>query len=85
MSEEKWRIEAVKECNKLGITDHRSRLNFELGYLVACRKRQEEIDQRVIETVDKLHEAQKEIERLKEENKKLREALTPHCGFSTVI
>ncbi len=87
--EEKWRIEAVKECNKLGITNHRSRLNFELGYLQACRKRQEEIEDYANKWLKKFNDMESgylsEIERLKEENEKLRDALTPKCGFSTII
>jgi len=35
------------------------------AYLQACKVRQEEIDRRIIEAVDKLHEAEIEIERLK--------------------
>lgn len=43
-------------------------------------------DQRDVKTLlSSLESKDKEIERLKEENKKLRDALNPKCGFSTII
>ena len=63
MSEEemKWKEEAIELAPEFYLYSI-EQIAFIKGYLQACKVREEEIDRRVIEAVDKLHEAEKEID-----------------------
>ncbi len=66
MTKEEMEKEALNVCITIGIPRGNESSAFIFGYLQARQRREEEIDRRVIEAVDKLHKAEKEIERLKE-------------------